>query len=694
MLLFVLQAVAANANATHKKVYAYFRSYNGTNDFGLASFYMDEPDKVDFLVKDGIDEGWFCGGVAKGIMYSCEYHYSTQEGPIPTGMWKYDLQTGEKTFVGHYANPNEGNPSLKFLDMTYDYTTETMYAVGFERGTPMLFTFDLNTAQATKVADLDGDVATLACNSEGQLYGIGQEGNLSKIDKNTGHCTVVFNTGYMGMFQSQSIEFDHTNGDLYWASNAAYPEERRDRMVIVKFNLKGEQVTMEDVCELPKEASMLALYIPFVKAGEAAPAAVGNLTITPGSNGVGTATLKWTNPTMTFGGNQLQNLKSISVKRDDQLVTTIETNEAGKAMEFTDDNVPNGKHHYTVYATNEVGDGEESYATVFVGFDSPAAPENVMLTPGDACASGILTWEAPTAGQNGGFFTGEGITYRIVRYPDNVEVAKDITATTFTDNKFRRLGRYHYKVYAVNAYGETDATTNTNVLGPALPIDEESGFVEDFSDLSYFNNRWTAIDGNHDQYTWTFNTTAPNYQFGYDGAFGAEYYVLPGFENKGLDADEWLISPPLSLKAAHIYEVTVSCRVLSDENFTVTIGNTNNIVDQTKVEDKVASVNYGPNDYPVPFTDYKVLLPKMQTDNVSCVGIHLTTPYPANNYAFIHLTSVTVKDVTSSGISETVETDTMKPQPIYNLNGQYVGTSLNGLDKGIYIRGGKKIIVK
>ena len=31
---------------------------------------------------------------------------------------------------------------------------------------------------------------------------------------------------------------------------------------------------------------------------------------------------------------------------------------------------------------------------------------------------------------------------------------------------------------------------------------------------------------------------------------------------------------------------------------------------------------------------------------------------------------------------------------VFNLNGQFVGTSLTGLQKGIYIQNGKKVVVK
>lgn len=34
------------------------------------------------------------------------------------------------------------------------------------------------------------------------------------------------------------------------------------------------------------------------------------------------------------------------------------------------------------------------------------------------------------------------------------------------------------------------------------------------------------------------------------------------------------------------------------------------------------------------------------------------------------------------------------PAPIYSLGGQYVGTSAEGLPKGVYISGGKKLVIK
>ena len=50
---------------------------------------------------------------------------------------------------------------------------------------------------------------------------------------------------------------------------------------------------------------------------------------------------------------------------------------------------------------------------------------------------------------------------------------------------------------------------------------------------------------------------------------------------------------------------------------------------------------------------------------------------------------------TNGGIKK-IETAEQKlvDNRVYNLNGQYVGTTLNGLSKGVYIVNGKKVVVK
>lgn len=690
-LLLVSAVASVSANVSHRQVYGYFLFYDKYSPYGMARFSMDDAENVEFLDYGDNVKGVFCGACAYGIIYYCEYEFSLTEGPIPSGFWSYNISTGKKTFIGNYSEESS-NPSRKYLDMTYDYSTETMYAVSFEMGTTSLFKFDLNTGRPEKLVDLSESLSTLACNLKGEMYGIDMQGVLYKVNKADGSCEKIFNTGYSGMLRLQSIEFDRTTGELYWASNVVSPSERNGHTYLVKITIDGENSKMEDVAELGNNAELLAMHIPFVRLGENVPMLPSDIKIEADASGAPGATITWKNPELTFGGKALSGLKSVTVKRGDEVVATVNTTENGKTMSVRDENVPTGYHCYTLYATNDIGAGAEAYEYAYVGKDSPVAPSDVKVVPADGCAGGVITWTKPTEGSHGGYFTDEGLTYRIVRYPDKVEVAKGLNEETFTDNTMRRLGKYYYEVYACNASGEQYAKTSNIVLGKSLDVSNEAPFIEDFSSRDYFENRWTEVDGNNDSYTWTFNTQAPTYQFG-SSAMGAEYFINPGLQNNGNDADEWLITPPLSFKAGNKYTVKISARTISTENVTITLGSTNAVGDQKTVKD--IEISSDDTTLPVPFTEYAVELPEFESDFTGCVGLHITTPYPfSTGFSFFHMTSFTVKEGVETAISGVnVESDVVS-QRIYNLNGQYVGTSVEGLAKGVYVRGGKKFVVR
>ena len=55
--------------------------------------------------------------------------------------------------------------------------------------------------------------------------------------------------------------------------------------------------------------------------------------------------------------------------------------------------------------------------------------------------------------------------------------------------------------------------------------------------------------------------------------------------------------------------------------------------------------------------------------------------------SFTYSTNGGIKNIETTG-QKLVDTR------VYNINGQYVGTTLNGLSKGVYIVNGKKVVVK
>ena len=694
LLAVLLQSVVMLGNVPHRLVYGFFRT-NGTNSYGLGKFYLDNLQDINIIQPGDGEQAIFCGACADGIYYTCEYRYSLTEGPVPSGFYAYNIATGTTEKVGDYST-DTSNPQLKFQDMTYDYSTKTMYAIGFEMGQSSLFTVDLSDGKFTKVTDIDQSGAgTLACDMKGNLYTIGQDGALYGVDKQSGKCTKICDTGLSGLAGSQTMEFDHTNGKLYWAAYTLYPSGHSGETFMECIELGDGNATVTELGQLGSGASLQGMYIPYVVDGDDAPAAPQDIQVTPAPEGQLDATLSWTTPTTTFGGGVLTDLNSVTILRNGEQIAKIPVAEGGKKMSYHDTGLSSsGEYRYTLFASNKTGDGERGDQFAYIGKDSPDRPSAIQASVGEGCRNIHLSWKAPAKGRHNGFFSKEGLHYRIERLPDSAVVADNITDTAFTDNSIPRLGKYAYNVYAVNPFGESaERTADGWVLGKAIDVEECVPLVQDFSNEKYLENQWTIVDGNGDGYSWMFNTLAPQYQFRSQST-GAEYFINPGIQNEGNDADEWLISPPIAFKSGKTYYVTVSGRVYSEENVVITTGSTNETAKQEEVGrltmDYDASTDDGVS--PIPFSDYTVTLKPMAKDVTLCVGLHLVTPYPTNDYSMLQIGSISISTDEYAGIVDRRDAGTT--DKIYNLEGVYLGNDMLRLPKGIYIRNGRKIIAR
>ena len=126
---------------------------------------------------------------------------------------KADPATGDVEFVGA---PIGTVPA----DMAYDYTTGTMYAVtvDFNMYCSVLWAVNMNNGQLHQIALIDGLLLTLACDAEGNLFGVTYWGDFSQIliEDGIGFCMPYFSN--LGDLQyMQSMCYDHTNNVFLWA---------------------------------------------------------------------------------------------------------------------------------------------------------------------------------------------------------------------------------------------------------------------------------------------------------------------------------------------------------------------------------------------------------------------------------------------------------------------------------------------
>ena len=185
----------------------------------------------------------------------------------------------------------------------------------------------------------------------------------------------------------------------------------------------------------------------------ASPGTVSNLSATPGTTAT-EVNLAMTAPALDFAGNTLGTLTAINILRDGKLTGSITEGVApGMAATYTDKDVPAGKHTYTAVAVNASGESNPVSVECWAGSDIPNAPTEVTHVTNDGI-NAIISWTAPTEGENGGCISYEPVKY-LVTDENNTIVANGITETTCTvpvDASEGQCNKYYF-VYAVNSAG-------------------------------------------------------------------------------------------------------------------------------------------------------------------------------------------------------------------------------------------------
>lgn len=536
-LFAIMQSTFFGVSA--KDVYGFLTGSSSGSGLGtgLYKFDTEDQDKLSIVSSQFFS---FWGGAYADGKYYCILSQDPS-GLMFIGLSVIDLDTGI------LSQPSTEYNDFGCTDLTYDYSTSTMYGVMISIGgsptEPTLIKINLETGTKENVAVLSDRITALACTYAGEMYGIGSQSDLYKINKIDGTLSLIGNTGISTKSQQiQSLEFDHTDGQLYWSGL-----DNNQTSFLIKLNARTAEV--ESRRTMYRNALFGGLYIPFKLAEDGAPASVVGLTAQTIDSSV---TLSWTNPSKTFKGEALNELTSVEIYRDGEKVHTVTNPNVGVKMEWKDLEIEkSGFVKYEVYAYNSVGKGVGAIVSTYVGKDIPSAVSDLEITLSDK--SPVLSWKAPLNGKNGGELDAEELKYAVIRMPDNKRFT-NITQTTFTDNQIEIVNNYYYQVTCYNEMGESDAiSSDTVMVGNSLEVPYYPDFTLDF-DIA----QWKVFNENNDNRTWIWN--------------GSEFAYTYSWT---LDADDWLISVPIKLLKGMDYRVKYDVYALSvgsSENFRITIG--------------------------------------------------------------------------------------------------------------------------
>lgn len=507
----------------HNDTWTVSDSYDGLYSIGYGTTSM--LFKYNSLTANG-------GGIEVDGIYYVTHSYEFWD-MLFVDVAGYSMTDGSEKFIYFGANDNIA------IDMATDPTTGIIYGItnnadltGYQLAK---MTYTDKAVTTTAIAPLEGNWNALACDATGQLYGISFEGTgegdaftvtssrLCKIDKATGAVTVVGVTGQLPQYQS-SATIDEETGRMFW--NVCPPDGSG---LLCEVNLATGEATQ--LCVFANNDEITGMYVSRASADDKAPGEVTNLTANF-EKGSLTGTISFSAPTTTFDGQEISGNLLYDITANGELIASGRTVYGGSVDKEVTVSAP-GEYLIAVTVKNDVAKSPAAKLTLFIGNGAPAAPEVKLAYAGGVMT---LTWKAVETAVDGGYINPAEITYTVTRYPGNVKVAENISATSFSESieEPMSITEYYYVVVANNGnVTSAEAKSNTVSLGSLIPP------YSNTFDLPTSLAGFTTIDGNGDEKTWTYDD-----------------HSVRIFYNTAKDMDDWFITPSIYLEKGKTYTVS------------------------------------------------------------------------------------------------------------------------------------------
>lgn len=429
-------------------------------------------------------------------------------------------------------------------------------------------------------------------------------------------------------------------------------------------------------------------YLADIIVSEAAPAgspaAPSDFTVVPGENAALTADIHFTLPTLTVAGDELTGIDYAELLCNGVTVCTWNDVTPGQEIAYVDEPANGGSKTYVVTAYNDAGQGAPAEQTVWVGYDIPKAPTNVVLSA-DNPDDMLLTWDAPTAGYNGYIFDPENVWYHVYSAHTTMQGSTlgDVIFTTEKGVTSQQLGQgvdegeergmNCYAVAAVNESGEGPFQgSNYLLIGAPYPLPFEENFANGVA--STF---------------WSGSGSGLGYEY---GLAGSGVRMISGTESGGAMFMETFFNDTIQ---GHSFKVSMEgakAPKLSFKRSTesghlimeVIVYNADRSHIETVYEEDIPEEDG--------WQEVEVSLDAFVGEpRYICVAFSAIDPEMSNYYKYLNVTDIRIYDSAPTAVTE-VLSERDVDNTVYSIDGRVMGTSIENLPKGIYIQGGKKIL--
>lgn len=502
-------------------------------------------------------------------------------------------------------------------DLTFDPIEQEVYgifSVGNLEASYLIGRMALDGKYSVeKLVSLDEatNQVAIASDAKGNIYTIGADGNLYRLDKENKTLVKIGSTGVSNIEVQypQSATIDLTSGIFYWA---ALKTDGSSALYTV--NPATGRATKID--NFPDNEEFAGIYVP-VLPDNGAPKAVPELFPTF-EDGSLSGLVAFDAPSQNVGGGKLSgNLNYyMSVNGEEKFTGSVRAGKRNEEIEMT---LPqNGWYTFSLVTENSAGRSIPKSLRLFIGHDQPVACPSPKASNSDRGGDVSLIWGKPREGVNGGYIDTLQLSYDVVRMPDNVKVASNLKDTVCTDKITETSLHTYYYVVTAN-FGQIKgvaSASNKVAVGhiAQAPYTENFDTEVDFSTWTVAHLSNAPLSSQNGWGTWNYS--------GYKGG------VAQSSPCDNVAKDDWLFSPPIHLSPERAYNLKYKAMSQGNsivpsfiEHMEVKMGSAPNAAHMTMnlVEDGAINNPYGE------YLEYEAVI-HVAEEGEYHIGFHATTP--------------------------------------------------------------------
>ena len=490
---------------------------------------------------------YYGGSLHGNLYYAChdgryEDYWETDSDPHGHRIQAYDIKTwqplGNEIYLSTY----------RAGDLAIDPATGTGYAF-CDYGSLMFhfYSINLQTGEQTDLTPnanfvFSDDSRALAFDSEGTLYGVTKGGKFGKVDLQTGVNSAICDLKESGDLQhGWTGTFDPDSGNFLFMYNGSPDWGSTHESRLYSINPEsGEYTLLADF----KGKCITSMFVSPENVSDGAPAVPEELS-GDFAGGSLAGTLTFTMPSTLCDGSPASGSASWRVLEGKEEIASG-TAAYGATVNAAISVAEAGRHTFVITASNAQGESKKARLSMWIGPDVPAAPDNINVDFDENADSFTVTWDAVTAGVNGGYVDPDAITYTVRRLPADVVVAENISSASATCvYEPEGIESVIFSVTAAQGALVSDPGVSTPVMSGALALPYDLAEAERY----HLRDNWTIIDSNEDGRTWDSNS--------YDGI----YYSYTSADA----ADDWAVTPPIKAFKGCKYRIhaAFSCQLAS-----------------------------------------------------------------------------------------------------------------------------------